>query len=98
MSASKVFVVMGETGEYSDRKEWPVIAYLDEASAKNHVLALDAWLREHRMHMDGTDFLQYEFRQNKPATDLDSSFEVDYTGTRYYVMEVSLGVPRPVDA
>lgn len=34
---NKIYVVMGTTGEYSDRSEWPVIAYFDEEKAKQHV-------------------------------------------------------------
>lgn len=41
---SKVYVVMGSHGEYSDRSEWCVAAYLDEALAKAHEAALDAAL------------------------------------------------------
>jgi len=34
---NKIYVVMGTTGEYSDRSEWLVIAYFDEEKAKQHV-------------------------------------------------------------
>lgn len=32
-----VYVVMGTTGEYSDRIEWVVIAYDNETKAQQHV-------------------------------------------------------------
>jgi len=38
-----IWVVMGSTGEYSDRNEWLVVAYEDEATAKRH--AFDATAR-----------------------------------------------------
>lgn len=42
----KVCVVMGTSGEYSDRREWVVCAYTDEALAKAHVEAAAARSRE----------------------------------------------------
>jgi hypothetical protein len=43
---TKLYVVMGENGEYSDREEWLVAAYLDEAKAKAHVMRAETALRE----------------------------------------------------
>lgn len=44
---SAVYVVMGMEGEYSDRAEWPVAAYIDQAKAQQHVttveMAARAW-------------------------------------------------------
>lgn len=44
-----IFVVVGVTGEYSDRNEWYVVAYPDEKSANDHADAANLWLRENRM-------------------------------------------------
>lgn len=41
-----VYVVMGTTGEYSDRDEWAVCAYTSEDSAKTHVERATARARE----------------------------------------------------
>lgn len=38
-------VVMGSSGEYSDRKEWLVAAYVSESEARKHVLALEEAVR-----------------------------------------------------
>lgn len=43
--ADRVYVVMGSAGEYSDRTEWAVVAYLDEERAKQHVVAATDRLR-----------------------------------------------------
>jgi hypothetical protein len=37
VNAASIYVVMGQHGEYSDRSEWAVIAFHDEAAAKRHV-------------------------------------------------------------
>lgn len=43
-----IYVVRGSSGEYSDRNEWPVAAYLDEPSAEKHVaMASDRALAVH---------------------------------------------------
>lgn len=34
-----VFVVIGQSGEYSDRRDWPVAAYTDRALAERHEFA-----------------------------------------------------------
>lgn len=85
--ADLVYVVMGETGEYSDHREWPVSAYLHEDEAKEIVLALHVWLRENE-----ADRTNYRYAETRPACPLDPNFETDYTGTRYYVMPVPLRV------
>ncbi len=84
-----IFVVMGSTGEYSDRQDWPVLAFVDEQAAQSHVLKLDAWLREHRAHMDDDIRVDYRRRHELQNPD-DPLMLVDYTGTRYSVMSVRM--------
>jgi hypothetical protein len=38
----KVYVVMGQAGEYDDHTEWVVVAYLSEDAARQHVKDADA--------------------------------------------------------
>lgn len=86
----QVFVVMGETGEYSDRTEWPVVAFFNEGAAQERVLALEAWCREHKVSMASVDFRN---PRKSLVCPLDSCFQVSYTGTRYCVMVVPLATP-----
>lgn len=60
-----VYVVMGETGEYSDRRDWPVCAYVDdEPAAQAHVLRAEEWLRVNNVHQDQEGhLLDYDARQ-----------------------------------
>jgi hypothetical protein len=41
-----VYIVSGQTGEYSDHREWLVAAYLDESKAMTHVELANARARE----------------------------------------------------
>lgn len=82
-----VWIVMGTTGEYSDRSEWPVVACTSEEGAKARVAALDIrmqqmpqeWREDRLAHMD-------EIKAHMAP--LDGSFSMDYTGTSYFVYEV----------
>lgn len=74
-----IYVVMGQTGEYSDRSEWPVMAYTDKPSAEKH--ADDAMMEARRLKAD-----QEYGAKNK----YDPNMSMDYTGTDYYVMDVPM--------
>lgn len=43
---TKIYVVMGTSGEYSDRNEWAVVAYTIEKDARRHVYLASAAARE----------------------------------------------------
>lgn len=81
--SEQIFLVIGTTGEYSDRDEWYVAAYRDRAKAESHALLAKA---------EGATLK----RGDKNAYDKD--FQKDYTGTDYYVAEVLLceDVPKVV--
>ena len=76
----KISIVMGTTGEYSDRSEWPVRAFLTARRAEKYALAAkqraDVIAQEH----GGMDILQ-----QKP-NELDPGMRMDYTGTEYFVV------------
>ena len=86
MMAEKIYVVMGTTGEYSDRTEWTIAAYSDEEEAKKHVeLATErALIEEANSEINGWDY--------QPKNDYDTGMQIDYTGTGYYINEVELFV------
>jgi len=87
----KVYVVIGTTGEYSDRNEWPVCAYLSEKDAQARVGELENLLRLHGANSDAPGLI-YERRDQlkKIFESIDPDFEIDYTGTRYYYYPVPL--------
>ena len=88
----RVWIVMGSTGEYSDRTEWPVVAFTSEEAAKARIAALDVKMQQ----------VPQEWRENRWANEdkikahmatLDPGFSMEYTsmeytGTYYFFYEV----------
>ena len=87
---TKVYVVVGSTGEYSDRTEWIVCAYADEALARAHVKAAE---REAK-RIEATNS-RYNHEPDDQAKAWDAGMVVDYTGTLYWVSEVELRIALP---
>lgn len=92
----RIWIVMGSTGEYSDRTEWPVIAFTTEEAAKAHIAALDVKMQD----------IPQDWREERWLNDdnikahmapLDPAFAMDYTGTSYFFYEVPVA-PTPMSA
>lgn len=96
MSTRNVYVVVGQTGEYSDRTDWYVAAYLDRTDADWH--ADQAMLEANRL-ATWTDahgeVWRYSSDPHKPLNHFDAGMNMYYTGTDYYVAEVPLLAARP---
>ena len=82
--SEKVYVVMGSTGEYSDRSEWPVVAFMDEEKAKQRVI--DAERKAKELEVTRKD----RYRIEKGANEFDAEMQMDYTGTSYFYYTVGL--------
>jgi len=81
----KAYVVMGATGEYSDREEWPVVAFYDLKKAEE--LVVKATQRAAELYKETESKYKYpEFGSNK----YDRGMRCDYTGTTYYIMDVKI--------
>lgn len=80
----EIFVVMGTTGEYSDRNEWPVKAFKLKDSAEAFVLECSKIAKEIKA--------KYKSSYSVPANShpLDPGFQSDYTGTEYFIYNVKL--------
>ena len=85
-----VYVVFGETGEYSDRSEWPVAAYSTGEMAEARADSLAAKYRE--LTENGTIITDYDQREaiETAMRIYDPEFRLDYTGTHWYVLSVPL--------
>ena len=81
----KVHMVFGRTGEYSDNITWPVIAYLDESRAQDHVLRATEKANEWEV-LHKAD----RIRDFPGWNEYDPAMQVDYTGTDYYYESVEL--------
>jgi hypothetical protein len=99
---SKVYVVMGQTGEYSDRTEWPVVAYHDEARAKEHAtnagrraMTLISEHADNAAHWDCRACDEAEERNYyakcwHALNEYDPQMISDYNGARYRVFSVEV--------
>lgn len=87
-----VYVVYGTTGEYSDRQEWTVKAFVNEERAKRFAGACqDEVTRLKALYGD-------ELRWNKADIHkYDPQFKWDYTGTDYWVDEIELDADNDPD-
>lgn len=84
---SKIWIVQGSTGEYSDHCEWIVGWYSNERDAQICVEFLSKLAREaFKLHKKGA----YEAAGNLMAP-FDLGFMVDYTGTNYACFPVEPG-------
>ena len=86
-----IYIVQGYTGEYSDHREWLVLAFFDQVKAQAHVLNLEAELLRLGLKYDGEmppwdkrDSLSGEMEK------LDPNFKCDYTGAGYHILSVEL--------
>lgn len=84
----KVYVVEGSTGEYSDRTEWPVIAYESEDRAKQHVLNASAEAR--KILNERQEIGWHETAGKGLKNRFDPGMRMDYTGTFYSYYEVDV--------
>ncbi len=95
MKHTKIFIVEGNTGEYSDHQDWAVAAYLDEDLAKQHVELASVRARE----------LYAEYDKNweptsyddipEGANQYDPRMRTDYTGVRYHYYDVEIRSKLP---
>lgn len=81
----KIYVVFGVTGEYSDRKEWPVVSYRDEQLAQDHVVRATERAKE-------WEAIRKENYDSPPTgwNQYDESMVCDYTGTSYFYHTIEL--------
>jgi hypothetical protein len=91
----KVYVVIGETGEWADASQWNVCAYLDKSLADQHAqTATDAARSLGVLHIDDdthiSNELQTLYNPNPPINPFDALMEVDTNGVSYRVVEIPL--------
>jgi len=89
----KIYLIVGATGEYSSHMEWPVVAYDDEAVARDHVDRAKA-------RADQIQAGKERYETPKEANEWDPKMSMDYTGTDYCLHEIvlNMGAKEPVKA
>lgn len=88
----RVWIVMGSTGEYSDRTDWPVVAFASEAEAKERIAALDVRMQKIKQEWRDAPW-ECEDEIKAHMAPLDPYFSSGYTGTSYFFYEVELAQP-----
>lgn len=83
----KIYVVFGTSGEYSDRREWPVKAFKSKEQAE--VLVINATQEANRIFSANGD-KYYDWDNEKDPNKYDPEMDMDYTGASYYIAEVEL--------
>lgn len=93
-AVADVYVIEGQTGEYSDRQSWSVAAFLAEEHAQEFCDKLNAWCKEKRIAKSNYDYeAADELRDQKTWSfncPLDPGLCVYYTGTSYLVYKIPL--------
>lgn len=88
MTQKKIFVIMGSTGEYSDRREWSVRAVSSKEAAISFVDQAEKIANEQEaIKYPPSGDTNWE---HQPVSALDPNFKMDYTGTSYFYYEVDL--------
>lgn len=77
-----VYVVVGETGEYSDFHTWDVVSYADRSQAEFHLAALQEVTK-------GCEDWDYD-RQSEFKTTLDPFVDMDYNGVTYSIEVIKM--------
>jgi hypothetical protein len=86
---TKMFLVMGTTGAYSDRSEWPVAIVETRESAEKYVKAVTAQYQSIPQSVIRDQYQNTNTEKMREIMSLDPSFECDYyTGTSYWLDEV----------
>ncbi len=89
MVLDAVYVVVGSTGQYSDHREWYVMAFLSRAKAERFTEAVSAEYRKIKQR-----YSENLWNIPEKANPLDPDMQIDYTGTNYYVVEMPLDTDR----
>jgi len=81
-----IYTIVGETGEYSDHQDWDVGAFMSKEAAYAICQKLNDWCKEKGVDSKGKG-RNWSFLE-KPID--DPNFQLDYTGTKYCVVELPL--------
>lgn len=97
--SDSVYIVCGDTGEYSDFQQWMVEAYLSEDAAKARVIELEQLILaqgftkiedEGEIRMAQPKNWRWFDGDEKIENAIGCEFHCDYNGMRWYYMAVPL--------
>lgn len=95
-----IYIVMGECGEYDDRREWIVVAYHDEIMARLHMFEANNESRRIELALAELDQGDWEhYREKRDAliasNAYDPNMQGDYPHAGYTVYPVELATVLP---
>lgn len=91
VTKGKIYLLTGNTGEYSDYREWTVCAYTNRADAEAHMTLLDAMAKSVQMRsLEDYDARIKAEEEIRAAEHGDPDACIDYTGIGWHVDEVVL--------
>jgi hypothetical protein len=83
---TKLYLVRGTTGEWSDRTEWSVAAFTDKRSALEYMTTL---LKEYHSFPQNDRGYSRDDKERESLEEhmmkFDPNFEEDYTGTSWFI-------------
>lgn len=89
---SKLYIVTGSTGEWSDRSTWLVRAFEDKLVAQEFVNTLTCMYEQYQGNKCGYERPKQEMvTLEEQLWQFDPEFCEDYTGTHWYIEEVAYG-------
>ncbi len=92
MTAVIIHVVMGTCGEYSDRSEWPVCWYVAQQAAQEHVHLAHRRAREIAAMIEKAGLDRFQVHDDPQyKNEFDPDMKTDYTGTDYFIYNVTEG-------
>ena len=91
MNTDRVYIVLYETGEFSDRAEQPIIAFFREESAQAYVEKATRWLRDHNLSYDSPTMPDWEECERLIKNCPFGVTDIQYTGGRFSYFAVALG-------
>lgn len=89
-----IYVIIGSTGEYSDRSEWPVCWRTAKEDAQQVVEVCSTQAKAWEAFRDSPEGIEQGFSRYHSidaehlSKMFDKQFRCDYTGTSYYIWEV----------
>ena len=88
----EIYVVVGQTGEYSDAQEWLVCAHTTKKEAEDRIKSLYALAKKHGVCKTGyfTSTKHEKLEAFRNAAGGDPNAKLDYTGIRYYQRSIPL--------
>lgn len=82
-----IYIVKGTTGEYDDTCLWDVKAFKDKEDALKFLSQCQAHADKEYINAGGRKFTFCYKLKDSPY---DPKFDMDYTGTEYYIREIEL--------